>query len=72
MYFFYGQFDLQETAITYIYIIYIIIGVCLRSSTSPAWPVPTERTVGGGHGRRWRLYIWYCIINTINGDSRSI
>ena len=26
----------------------MIIGVCLRSSTSPAWPVPTERTVAGG------------------------
>ena len=24
------------------------IGVCLRSSTSPAWPVPTERRVAGG------------------------
>ena len=48
------------------------IGVCLRSSTSPAWPVPTERTVAGGPGRRCRLYIWYCIINTKNGDSRSI
>ena len=27
---------------------YIYIGVCLRSSTSPSWPVPTERTVAGG------------------------
>ena len=25
-----------------------MIGVCLRSSTSPAWPVPTERRVAGG------------------------
>ena len=25
-----------------------LIGVCLRSSTSPSWPVPTERTAAGG------------------------
>ena len=54
------------------------IGVCLRSSTSPAWPVPTERTVTGGksiynyYEYDLILYIWYCIITTKNGDSRSI
>ena len=29
----------------------VIIGVCLRSSTSPAWPDPTERRVAGGKSR---------------------
>ena len=32
-----------------------LIGVCLRSSTSPAWPVPTERTVAEGRS----IYNYY-------------